>query len=64
MNSVVTPFREAHWATRKGQRDDPETINHARIGVEACEAFIEGPAAFADFVRSCPSPHHCMYFKR
>ena len=29
-----------------------ETINYARIGVEACEAFTEGPAAFADFVRT------------
>ena len=27
------------------------TVNYARIGVEACEAFAEGPAAFADFVR-------------
>ena len=29
-----------------------ETINSARIGVEACEAFTEGPTAFADFVRT------------
>jgi hypothetical protein len=29
-----------------------ETINYARIGVEACEAFKEGPTAFADFVRT------------
>ena len=29
-----------------------ETINYARIGVEACEAFTEGPTAFADFVRT------------
>jgi hypothetical protein len=27
-----------------------ETINYARLG--ACEAFAEGPAAFANFVRT------------
>jgi hypothetical protein len=37
-----------------------ETINYARISVEAREAFTEGPAAFADFVRtilSVAAPH-------
>jgi hypothetical protein len=29
-----------------------KTIDYARLGVEACEAFTEGPAAFAEFVRS------------
>jgi hypothetical protein len=29
-----------------------KTIDYARLGVEACEAFMEGPTAFADFVRS------------
>ena len=29
-----------------------ETINYARLGVEACEAFTKGPGAFADFVRT------------
>jgi hypothetical protein len=29
-----------------------KTIDYARLGVEACEAFTEGPAAFADFVRT------------
>jgi hypothetical protein len=28
------------------------TVDYARIGVGACEAFSEGPAAFADFVRT------------
>jgi hypothetical protein len=40
-----------------------ETINYARIGVEACEAFTEGPAAFADFVRtilSIAAPVHVL----
>jgi hypothetical protein len=40
-----------------------ETINYARIGVEACEAFTEGPAAFADFVRtilSIAAPRHVL----
>jgi hypothetical protein len=38
-----------------------KTIDYARIGVEACEAFTEGPAAFADFVRrilSIEAPLH------
>jgi hypothetical protein len=38
-----------------------KTIDHARIGVGACEAFREGPAAFADFVRtilSAAAPLH------
>ena len=28
------------------------TVNYARIGVEACEAFTQGPTALADFVRT------------
>ena len=37
-----------------------ESINYARIGVEANVAFAEGPAAFSDFVRtilSVAAPH-------
>jgi hypothetical protein len=40
-----------------------ETINHARTGFEVCEAFTEGPAAFADFVRtilSIAAPLHAL----
>ena len=40
-----------------------ETINYARLGVEACEAFAEGPGAFADFVRtilSVAAPTHVL----
>ena len=29
-----------------------KTIDYARLGAVACEAFMEGPAAFADFVRT------------
>jgi hypothetical protein len=29
-----------------------ENINYARVGVEAREAFTEGPVAFSDFVRT------------
>jgi hypothetical protein len=29
-----------------------ETIDYARLGVEACQAYTEGPTAFADFVRT------------
>ena len=34
-----------------------KTIDYTRLGVEACEAFTEGPAAFHDFVRTILS--HC-----
>ena len=40
-----------------------KTIDYARLGVEACEAFKEGPAAFADFVRttlSLTAPLHVL----
>jgi hypothetical protein len=40
-----------------------ETINYERLGVEACEAFAEGPEAFADFVRtilSIAAPTHVL----
>ncbi len=29
-----------------------QTIDYARLGEVVCEAFVEGPAAFADFVRT------------
>jgi hypothetical protein len=29
-----------------------KSISYARIGTQACEAFTEGPAAFADCVRT------------
>jgi hypothetical protein len=38
-----------------------KTINYARLGVEACEAYMEGPEAFGDFVRmilSIAAPLH------
>jgi hypothetical protein len=40
-----------------------ETIDYARLGVEACQAFTEGPVAFADFVRtilSVAAPQHVL----
>ena len=39
------------------------TIDYERLGVEACEAFTDGPAAFADFVRtilSIAAPLHVL----
>jgi len=39
------------------------TIDYERLGVEACEAFAEGPAAFADFIRtilSIAAPVHML----
>jgi hypothetical protein len=30
----------------------PKTIDYARLGVAACEAFADGPATFVDFVRT------------
>ena len=44
-----------------------KTINYARIGVEACEAFTKGPTAFADFVRtvlSIAAPLHVLQTTR
>jgi hypothetical protein len=45
-----------HFAGRTGQHEKAsvthENINDARVGVEAHVAFTEGPAAFADSVRS------------
>jgi hypothetical protein len=29
-----------------------KTIDYARLGVAACEAFADGPATFVDFVRT------------
>jgi hypothetical protein len=40
-----------------------KTIDYARLGVGACEAFKDGPAAFADFIRttlSLTAPLHVL----
>jgi hypothetical protein len=40
-----------------------KTIDYGRLGVEACEAYAEGPEAFADFVRtilSVAAPLHVL----
>ncbi len=29
-----------------------KTMDYARLGVAACEAFADGPATFADFIRT------------
>jgi hypothetical protein len=64
MNSVATPF--SRGAPRQQEKDGAMTqksIDYARLGVEACEAFTEGPAAFADFVRttlSTTAPMHAL----
>jgi hypothetical protein len=64
MNRVAAPFREAHGAaTGKGSAMTRKNIDYARLGVEACEAFAEGPAAFADFARtilSIAAPLHML----
>ena len=39
------------------------TIDYERLGVEACEAFADGPVAFAHFVRtilSIAAPLHVL----
>ena len=44
----------ARRAASKAKKDAAmtrKTIDYARLGIEACEAFTDGPAAFADFVR-------------
>jgi hypothetical protein len=64
MNSVATPF--SRGAPRQQEKDRAmthKTIDYASLGVEACEAFAEGPAAFADFVRtalSTTAPLHAL----
>jgi hypothetical protein len=40
-----------------------KTIDYERLGVEACEAYIEGPQSFADFVGtilSVAAPLHAL----
>jgi hypothetical protein len=40
-----------------------KTIDYGRLGVEACEAYTEGPESFADFVRtilSIAAPLHVL----
>jgi hypothetical protein len=40
-----------------------KTIDYARLGIEACETFTDGPAAFADFVLetlSLTAPLHVL----
>jgi hypothetical protein len=41
----------------------PKSIDYERLGIEACEAFAAGPAAFADFMRtilSVAAPSHAV----
>ena len=40
-----------------------KTIDYNRLGLEACDAYIEGPESFADFVRtilSIAAPLHVL----
>jgi hypothetical protein len=40
-----------------------KTIDYTRLGIEACEAYTEGPDAFRDFVRmilSIAAPLHVL----
>ncbi len=36
----------------EGIATTPKTIDYARLGVVACEAFAEGPASLLDFIRT------------
>jgi hypothetical protein len=50
-------------ATRKSTPMTRKTIDYARLGVEAREAFADRPATFADFVRtilSVAAPLHVL----
>ena len=38
--------------TKEGVATTRKTIDYARLGVAACEAFADGPASFADFLRT------------
>jgi hypothetical protein len=47
----------------KGSAMTRGTIDYKRLGIETCEAFAEGPEAFADFVRtilSIAAPLHVL----
>jgi hypothetical protein len=60
MNSSPRHFARRAGQHEKGSAMTRETINYARIGVEARETFTEGPAAFSNFVRailSVAAPH-------
>jgi hypothetical protein len=58
--------RHSHGAPQqcvKGSAMTRKTIDYERLGAVACEAFTEGPAAFADFVRtilSIAAPVHAL----
>jgi hypothetical protein len=55
--------RVAPQQDEKGTAMSRKTIDYARLGAEACEAFTEGPAASADFVRtilSIAAPLHLL----
>jgi hypothetical protein len=58
--------RHSHGAPQqsvKGSAMTRKTIDFERLGIETCEAFMEGPAAFADFVRtilSIAAPVHAL----
>lgn len=64
MNSVAAPYSQgALKQHEKGTAMTRKTLDYAYLGVEACEAFAEGPAAFADFVRtilSIAAPLHAL----
>jgi hypothetical protein len=62
--SVSPPFRAACRSdTIRAAAMTRRTIDYGRLGLEACEAYSEGPESFADFVRtilSIAAPLHVL----
>ena len=60
----MAPLFRVGAPTQEGSAMTRKTINYERLGVEACEAYTEGPESFADFVSTILSvAARCMYFK-
>jgi hypothetical protein len=58
MNSSPRHFAGRTGQHEKGSAMTRENINYARVGVEAREAFTQGPAAFSGFVRTILTAPH------
>ena len=50
--TTIAPLAACGGDLKEGDATTRKTIDYARLGVAACEAFADGPAAFADFMRT------------
>jgi hypothetical protein len=49
--TTIAPLAACDGDMEEGIATTRKTIDYARLGVVACEAFADGPATFADFIR-------------